>query len=211
MKIRTVLKWSALSIAMLFIALVFTPLGQSFVNVAGSSQINYEIPQKIGGTLIVTGEKWMDIHSFGDITNISYKPKGTKINILIGQSDYYGRNFSEHKQISLTGRTYWLAAGDRLNGDKIYASKNLEEWKSFTFSRESILKTEHANENIYLPRYYPDRIFLDEEYGSAYWIRRVRKGSDLEAQKLRFKYTLDWTSNKMTCSEIVEIINDVKF
>lgn len=211
MKIKKALIWSVSSIVILFFALVFTPLGHLFVIVAGSSQVNFEIPQKIGGKLVVAGEEWMDVQSFGDLTNISFKPENSVKEYSIGKSDYYGRSFNNKKQINHIGDIYLLVVGDRLNGDKIYASKDLKNWKGFTFSRESILELEKENSQVYLPRYWPDKIFINENVKSAEWIRRIGKGADLKAQKLRFTFSLDWMNNKIICTDIIEIIDDVDF
>lgn len=179
--------------------------------VSGPAEIRFEIEQEIGGTLIVTGTEWMDMQSYGDITTLSYMPSGSEVGYSIGSSDYYGRGFDQQKQILKHGEVYMIAVGNRLDGDKLYASKNLKQWRKFTFSKDSIQSKVQDHKQQYLPRYYPDYINLDQSLESAIWLRRVGEGSDLKAQEIIFTFTLNWGSGEIICEQILKTIDSVEF
>jgi hypothetical protein len=87
-KLKKALVWTTSATVVLFLALIISPFGHLLVIVGGSNDIRYEIPQNIGGTLIVVGEQWMDVKSFGDITEIRFKPSGSVQENTVGASDY---------------------------------------------------------------------------------------------------------------------------
>ncbi|MEE9337880.1 MAG: hypothetical protein V3U87_07345 [Methylococcaceae bacterium] len=205
--ITSELLWIASEIVLLSILLMG---GLLFVWIVRSTEVNLELPQHIGGTLIVTGDEWMDLQSFGDNTKIRFKPKNSQSKYLVGESDYYGRNFDESKQIIIHDGIYMLSVGNRLNGDKIYASKDLKDWKEFTFSRESLLANEN-DKNISYLRDYSDEVFINDNLKLAEMIRSIKQGSDIREQKIRFSFILDWENQLVICNEIVETIDNLDF
>jgi len=199
----------------LFILIVSIAILSIILLEESSSKINYEIQQKIGGTLFVEGEFWMDFQSFGDITTIYYIPKDN-INdkFKIGDSDYYGREFDKDKQIIKKDDEYVLSVGNGLDGDMILASKNLKNWEEFVFSRPSIqvcLEKKLKVKDLYLTNYSPDEIFLKKSIDYANWIRRVGKGEDLKAQKITFSFYLDWQKKLISCNKIIKIEENIDF
>jgi len=173
---------------------------------------DFEIPQNIGGELVIEGDRWADIHSYGDIYEIQYRATKDKKLFYVGNSDYYGRFFDKNKQIIFKNGNYLLSVGDRLNGDKILASKDLKIWKEFQFDKESILKLIENDQFIYQENLI-NKIFVEDlKNNLAEWKRKGivmlhigNPGNQRNADQLvRFSYLLDWKKQKLICTEILE-------
>jgi hypothetical protein len=127
----------------------------------GIRAVHYEIKQDISGVLVVEGTDWMDIHSFGDLTEFRYRPPNGTNEYVIGNSDFYGRNVGNSKQIIKCDDAYVVSAGDRLLGDKIYATRDLRTWVEFIFDQRAV---RHAlkPQSSYSSKLCPDEIFITD-------------------------------------------------
>lgn len=192
------LRYFMVSVATLLVAALAMVL---FTIGAGLRDIHYEIEQEVGGYLIVEGVDWMDHMKYGDVTTIRYRPDGDSAEAIVGSSDYMNRQFDEEKQLILNDGIYYLSAGDRLHDDKIFASRDLVDWREFKFSRDSIARCDSSGDAS-RPVATPQAAFVVDLLSRAAKSYRYIEGRN-NRQTLRFRFTLDWEAGLAVCEELL--------